>query len=66
MKFAGNVDTGPRKRLYFGDVQNSEGTLTFDLPKINGQGALVIKQPVMLCNLTLPLPKNTTGVRHNM
>lgn len=36
MKFSGNVDNGPRKsRLNFVNVLDSEGTLTFDLLKIN-------------------------------
>lgn len=34
MNFSGNVDNGSRNRkLHFGDVQDSGGTLTFDLKK---------------------------------
>lgn len=53
MTFSGNIDNGPRnRRQNFGDVLVSEGTLTFDLPKL---WPLIIKQPSMLRNLVFLL-----------
>lgn len=37
MKFLGNMDNGERESLNFGDVPASEGTLTFDLPKLKAR-----------------------------
>lgn len=37
------------------------GILNSDLPKIKGQGALIIKQLTMLCNLVLLLGSSATG-----
>lgn len=35
MKFSGNADKGPKKRLFnFGDVLDSKGTLNIDFPTI--------------------------------
>lgn len=42
MTILGNIDNRQRNRYFtFGDVQDSRGTLAFDLPKIKGQGALI-------------------------
>lgn len=34
--------------LHFGDVPESGGTLTLDLPKPNSKGALIIKQTTVM------------------
>lgn len=45
MKFCPNIDYGRRKRCFnFGDILESRGHLTFDLPKIISQEALIIMQ----------------------
>ena len=42
-------------RSHFGDVLDSRGTLTFELPKITGQGT-------WLCNLALLMSMQTLNV----
>lgn len=45
--FVGNVNNGSS------DVLDSEGTLIFDPPKIRGQGALTIKQPMLESSISI-------------
>lgn len=43
MKMSGSVDNGPwNSSLYFGDIPDSGGNLTFNLSEIKSQGALSI------------------------
>lgn len=65
MDYTVNVDNGPRNRgLHFLDCGE---ILTFNLPKIRGQGAFIMKE--LLCDHVLKRPAylyHTTGVRHKM
>lgn len=60
MPFSGNVDSGVWNILFkSGDILGPGETLTSDLPKTKGHGALVIKQllpTVLLLPVCVPLP----------
>lgn len=49
MSFSGSVDNEPGNWFNLGDVLDSGGTLTFNLPEIK---ALIIKQPITLACIT--------------
>lgn len=59
-----NVNNGPWNSWFnFGNVADSRVALTSDLPKIRGQGALIIKQPTKLRNPAFLLPMQTLYCR---
>lgn len=54
MKFSGNVDDRPRNNcLNFSNALDFIENLTFGIPKILSLGALGIKQPTVICYVTL-------------
>lgn len=57
MKISGSVDNGPgNSSLYFGDIPDTGGSLTFNLSDIKGQRALLISNLLFYVTLNFKLP----------